>query len=286
MIEGELGSFLRSRREATTPAEVGLPEGPRRRTPGLRRAELATLAGVSIDYLTRLEQGRDTHPSPQVLGALATVLRLDDDDLHYLRTLAAISNGTELCPQARPAAARAVRPTVRAVLDQLEPAPAFVINHRADLLAWTEGYELLARPLGILEPEEPNLAWYTFTDERARAAFPDWSDVADDQAANLRAEARGCDDEVRLFVDRLSGVAGSDFSDRWDRGAVSRTRSGVTSVSHPEVGVLRLAFETLELPERDRQRLVVYLPADTASSAGLDRLAGRQPGSLRAVRTA
>ena len=128
VIEGELGTFLRSRREAVTPAEVGLPDGPRRRTPGLRRAELATLAGVSVDYLIRIEQGRDTHPSPQVLAALAEALRLSEDDLNHLRQLAVISNGVELCPHAR-AAARAVRPTVRAVLERLEPAPAFVVNH-------------------------------------------------------------------------------------------------------------------------------------------------------------
>lgn len=285
MIEGELGSFLRSRREATSPAEVGLPEGPRRRTPGLRRAELATLAGVSVDYLIRLEQGRDTHPSSQVLAALADVLRLSEDDLDYLRTLAVISNGTELCPASR-VAARAVRPTVAAVLEQLEPAPAVVVNHRADLLAWTEGYELLARPLGILDADEPNLAWYTFTDPRARAAYPDWDDVADGQAANFRAEVRGCDDDTRAFAEGLARVAGREFSDRWDRGVVSRTRSGITAISHPEVGVLRLAFETLELPDSDRQKLVIYLPADAASSAGLDRLAGRQPGALRSVRTA
>jgi transcriptional regulator with XRE-family HTH domain len=171
MIEGELGAFLRSRREAVTPAEVGLPGGARRRTPGLRRAELATLAGVSVDYLIRIEQGRDTHPSPQVLAALADALRLGEDDRNHLRQLSIISSGSELCPHAR-AAARAVRPTVHAVLEQLEPAPALVVNHLTDVLAWTAGYERLARPLGILDGDEPNLLWFTFTDERARAAYP------------------------------------------------------------------------------------------------------------------
>jgi transcriptional regulator with XRE-family HTH domain len=111
-MDGELGAFLRSRREAVNPADVGLPVGPRRRTPGLRRAELATLAGVSIDYLIRLEQGRDTHPSAQVLAALGEALRLGEDDLEHLRVLAVISHGTDLCPAAR-AAARTVRPGVR-----------------------------------------------------------------------------------------------------------------------------------------------------------------------------
>ena len=280
--EGELGSFLRSRREAVSPAEVGLPERPRRRTPGLRRAELATLAGVSVDYLIRLEQGRDTHPSAQVLAALAQALRLSDDDLDHLRGLAFFSNGgAELCAQAR-APARAVRPTVRAILDQFEPSPAFVINHVADLLAWNEGYERLARPLGILGGEEPNLLWFTFADERAPAAYPDWDDVADEQVANLHAEHYG-DADAQVFADRLARTAGAAFTDRWERGAVARKRTGVKGLAHPEVGLLRLAFETLELPDADRQRLVVYLPADAATSAGLDRLAGRHPGALRSL---
>ena len=282
MIDGELGSFLRSRREALSPADVGLPVGSRRRTPGLRRAELATLAGVSVDYLIRLEQGRDTHPSTQVLAALAEVLRLSEDDLDLLRTLSVISNGTELCPQSMPAA-QAVRPTVRALLEQLEPAPAFVLNHLADLLAWTEGYDRLARPLGIFDAAEPNLLWFTFTDVRARSAYPDWDDIADEQVDNLRMESRGAESDARALADRLEGAAGSEFSTRWERGGVARKRTGIKAIAHPAVGVLRLAFETLALPDADRQRLVVYLPADTATAAGLDQLAGRRPGALRSV---
>ncbi len=284
MIEGELGSFLRSRRESVTPAEVGLPEGPRRRTPGLRRAEVATLAGVSVDYLIRLEQGRDTHPSAQVLAALADVLRLSDDDLDHLRMLAVVSNGTELCPQAR-AAARAVRPTVRAMLEQLEPAPAYVVNHLGDLLAWTKGYDRLARPFGILDGDEPNLVWFTFTDRRARAVYPDWDAVADEKVANLAAELRGPDDDARAFADRIAREAGADFTDRWDRRPVGAKHTGITALLHPDVGVVRLAFETLDLPDPDRQRLVIYLAADQATSAALDRLTGRHPGALRSVRT-
>ena len=110
-----------------------------------------------------------------------------------------------------------MRPTVQAVLERLEPAPAFVVNHLGDLLAWTDGYERLARPLGILDGDEPNLLWFTFGDERARTAFPDWDDVADEQIANLRAELRGPDDDTRALADHLARVAGADFTDRWDR---------------------------------------------------------------------
>ncbi len=281
VIEGELGSFLRSRREGVSPADVGLPIGTRRRTPGLRRAELATLAGVSVDYLIRLEQGRDVHPSTQVLGALAAALQLSEDDRDHLRILAAITSGAELCPEPI-AAARTVRPTVQAMLDQFEPAPAFVLNHLADLLAWTDGYDRLARPLGILDGAEPNLVWFTFADDRARAAYPDWDDIADEQVANLH-ELRQCDNNTDTLAARLAQAAGSEFTDRWERRPVGRKRTGIKAISHPAVGVLRLAFETLELPDADRQRLVVYLPADAATEAGLNRLAGRRPGALRSV---
>jgi transcriptional regulator with XRE-family HTH domain len=282
MMEAELGSFLRSRREALSPAEVGLPEGPRRRTPGLRRAELATLAGVSVDYLIRLEQGRDTNPSAQVLAALSDALRLSEDDLEHLRALAFIGNGgVELCPRAR-AAARTVRPTVRAMLEQLEPSPAFVVNHLSDLLAWTDGFDRLARPLGLLDADEPNLVWFTFADARARDAYPDWDDVADDQVAALH-ELRQGDSGVDALAARLAAAAGSEFADRWDRRPLGGRRTGVKAVAHPQVGVLRLAFETLDLSDGDRQRLVVYLAADAATSAGLDRLAGRERGALRSV---
>ena len=281
MVDGELGAFLRSRREAVTPAEVGLPERTRRRTPGLRRAELATLAGVSVDYLIRLEQGRDTHPSAQVLAALADALRLGEPDREHLRRLAVVSNGTELCPQARPAA-RALRPSIRAVLERLEPTPAFVVNHLGDLLGWTEGYDRLARPLGVLDGPEPNLVWFTFADDRARTAYPDWDDLADELVATLHADHYG-DPEGLGMADRLAMVAGTAFTERWDRPFVAWNRTGVRVVDHPEVGLLRLAFETLELSDADRQRLVIYLPADAATSVGLDRVVGLQPGGLRSL---
>ncbi len=119
MPENELGGFIRSRRESITPAEVGLPTGGRCRTPGLRREELATISGVSVDYLIRLEQGRDRNPSASVVGALADALQLDHDERVHLNRLATITSSPELCP-ARIPPARSIRPPVRAVLDRLE----------------------------------------------------------------------------------------------------------------------------------------------------------------------
>lgn len=282
MIDGELGAFLRSRREATSPESVGLRSGPRRRTPGLRRAELATLAGVSVDYLIRIEQGRDTNPSPQVVASLAHVLGLSEDEMAHLRHLVVASQSTELCPGHR-AAAQQVRPTVQALLDRLDPTPAVVLNHLSDLLAWTDGYAALMGPLGVLEAPRPNLVAYTFTDDRAGQAFPDWRDVAAQMAAALHAEQRAPDDDARSFARHLAEEAGDAFSDVWSAVAVAPRRSGVQAVAHPDVGVLRLAFEVLDLPDPDRQRLVTYLPADEATATGLDRLAGREPGRLRSV---
>ncbi|MCF6526557.1 helix-turn-helix domain-containing protein, partial [Streptomyces sp. JJ36] len=151
MSDNELGRYLRARREAVTPADVGLPPGTRRRTPGLRRAELATLAGVSVEYLTRLEQGRDRHPSAQVLGALADALRLPSAERVRLRQVAkAVGGHPGPCPAAEPPA-RAVRPTVRALLERLEPTPAVLLNRLSEVLAHTTGYARLVAPLGVLD---------------------------------------------------------------------------------------------------------------------------------------
>jgi transcriptional regulator with XRE-family HTH domain len=282
MVEGELGAFLRSKREATSPESVGLVAGPRRRTPGLRRAELATLAGVSVDYLIRIEQGRDTNPSAQVLAALASALRLGEDDVAHLRMLSVAGHSGELCPSVQPTA-QTIRPTVQALLDQLEPAPAVVVNHLSDQLAWTSGYDRLARPLGMLDGERPNLVTHVFTDERARTAYPDWEDVATDMAAALHAEQWYPEDDSRTLAAHLAEIAGERFTAIWDRAPVTARRTGVRAVAHPDVGVLRLTYEILDLPDAERQRLVVHLPADEATATGLDRLAGRTPGRLRAV---
>ncbi|HEU4426640.1 MAG TPA: helix-turn-helix transcriptional regulator [Pilimelia sp.] len=282
MSDNELGGFLRARREAVTPAEVGLPTGSRRRTPGLRRAELATLAGISVEYLTRLEQGRDRHPSAQVLAAIAGALRLGADDRVQLRHLGKASGGN-ICAAIEPPAG-AVRPAVRALLDQLEPAPAVVINRLDDVLAFTSGYERLAGPLGLLDARPPNLIRFTFTDARARPAFPDWDSVADEYVARLRTEFRRADPHVAHLADELTVIAGTPFTDRLKAPpAALPKRTGVLRIAHPDVGELRLAYEILELPDPDEQRLVVHLPADDGTSAALDRLNGRQPGALRAV---
>jgi transcriptional regulator with XRE-family HTH domain len=278
----ELSAFLRSRREAVTPAEVGLPTGARRRTPGLRRAELATLAGVSVEYLTRLEQGRDRHPSSQILGALADALRLSGPERMHLIMLAKAGSGSGLPCGAVEPPARSVRPTVRALLDHLEPAPAYVANRLGDVLAFTTGYELLAGPVGLLDGERPNLVRFVFTDARAPTAYPDWDRIAGERVAGLPVVTRHADPHLAAFIDELTVTGGAAFADRL-KAANAPRRTGVERLVHPGVGELRLAYETLDLPDADDQRLVVYLPADEVTSTALDRLTGRRPGSLRPV---
>jgi transcriptional regulator with XRE-family HTH domain len=280
--DNELGTFLRTRREAVTPADVGLPTGPRRRTPGLRRSELATLAGISVEYLTRLEQGRDRNPSAQVLGALGDALRLPGPDRFLLRRLAKDSGADKVLCASALAPTHTVRPTVQALLDRLEPTPAVLLNWIGDIVAFTGGYERVARPLGLLDGHPPNLVRYLFTDDRARAAYPQWERLADAQVAHLRHEASLHDPHVSALADELTVTAGAVFAERLAAVPCLPTRSGTDVVDHPEAGRLHLSYETLALPD-EGQRVMVHLPADEATATALDRLNGRKPGALRAV---
>jgi transcriptional regulator with XRE-family HTH domain len=276
-----LSSFLRAKREAVTPADVGLPAGPRRRTPGLRRSELAMLAGISVEYLTRIEQGRDHNPSAQILGALADALLLTPDERTHLLFAAKAAAGDTFAPCLgnRPPS-REVRPTVRAVLDRLEPAPALLCNHATDILAHTTTYELLARPLGILDGENPNLVRYLFADPRAKHAFPDWDQIADQQLAVLRSTFSPTSGHLQSLIDELTVLAGTEFARRIEAVPGPERPTGAQRLDHPEVGELRLLFETLHL---DGQRIIVYIPADDAARAALDLLIGVRPGALRSV---
>ncbi|MEU4421862.1 helix-turn-helix domain-containing protein [Actinoplanes sp. NPDC024001] len=274
MSDNELGLFLRSRREAITPAEAGLPAGERRRTPGLRRSEVATLAGVSVEYLIRLEQGRDRHPSAQVLAALAGVLRLTPAQRVFLYRLVKGADMDFSC-RGEVGPARTVRPTVRAVLDQLEPTAAVVVNQLSDVLAWTPGFARLAGPFGLLDGDPPNLVRYFFTDPRARATYPDWAQVADEQVAALKQGPFRADPHVAALADELTVIAGEEFTGRVATVPGLPQANGTLRLRHPSVGALRLAYETLELSADDDQRLIVYLPADEATAVALRRL--REP---------
>ncbi len=270
MSDNELGIFLRSRREAITPAEAGVPAGSRRRTPGLRRSEVAALAGVSVEYVTRLEQGRDRHPSASVLAALAGVLGLTGAERIHLHRLAKGADPGLACTGGTPPT-RAVRPLVRALLDRLGPSPAVVVNHLGDALAWTDGYQRLAGPVGLLDGDPPNLVRYVFTDRRARDVYPDWERIADDRVAALKEGGLGADPHTAALTDELIVTAGAEFERRLTRVPGPAAATGVLRMRVPELPELRLAYETLDLAADIGLRLIVHLPADDATAEALER---------------
>lgn len=272
-----LGEFLRARRDATRPEALGLPAGPRRRAPGLRRSELASLAGISVEYLVRIEQGRDRNPSPSVVNALADALRLDVSEREHLRYLAKIAGGACVGSLAQPR--REVRPRVLELLELLEPGIALVTNRLGDVLAYTTGFDLIARPTGLLEPGNPNLTRFVFTDERSRGVFPDWDRVADERAFDLWLGPSA--DRSAQFQAELAPIAGDEFTRRMNRQALPPR--GRLRWRHPAVGELRFDREVMEFPAADGQQLVVFLPADDATGQALKRLRGPGRGTLRAV---
>ena len=271
-----LGDYLRARRDATTPTAVGLAGGERRRAPGLRRSEVANLAGISVEYLVRIEQGRDRNPSPAVVNALGDALRLDASEREHLRNVAKCSSGT--CGAAAQSPRLDVRPTVRALLGQIEPGVAYVTNRLGDLLAYTESFDLLARPLGLLDGPWPNLTRFVFADQRARTVFPEWDLIADERALPLSFGAPS--ERSDQLVADLNALAGSEFTRRLHGHGVPKSLRQLWS--HPVVGELRFDRETLELSAADAQQLVVLLPADEATQTALNRL--HRGGSLALVK--
>jgi transcriptional regulator with XRE-family HTH domain len=284
--ELDLGAFLRARREALRPGDVGLPDNGRRRTPGLRREEVAALAGVSIDYLVRLEQGKDTRPSAAVLMALADALRLGDDERVHVKRLATITGNPEFCPSEAPVQAP-VPATVRVLLDGFDPVPAFVVGPWGDVLAANATWRALVGPLGLLDDDPPNLARHAFRHPLARSAYPDWSAMADESVGRLRASAApwGRDPGFVALLEDLTGEP--EFDRRWAAHAVAGKHRGTRRIAHPEVGELRLATEVLLLPDDHDQRLVAWLPADEVTEAAVARAVRLEvpssPATLRVV---
>jgi transcriptional regulator with XRE-family HTH domain len=275
---------LRARRARPSPADVGLPDSGRRRTPGLRREEVAALAGVSIDYLVRLEQGRDTNPSTSVLLALADALRLTEEERSHLVRLTAIGSAPELCPSFEPELATEVEPSVRLLLDRMGPTPAFVKSLAFDVLATNASWEALVRPLGILDGASApaNLLRYTFLHPGARTAFPEWEAMADGQVAALRAAEPRLSPGARFheLLAELQAVAA--FAERWSAHPVAQKAAHTKVIAHPEVGELRIDLQVLDLGGTEGQQVVVWLPADEATDDAIRRATVGEP-ALRVV---
>jgi transcriptional regulator with XRE-family HTH domain len=274
-----LGDFVRAKRDGTAPGDLGLPDQGRRRAPGLRRSELAARAGISVEYLTRLEQGRDRHPSGSVITALADALSLDPAERRHLTYLAKIAGGA--CTRAHQPAPppRQVRPEVLAVLRLLEPGLALVTNRLGDVLAATASFRAVLAGTGLLDTGPldsgpldtgpANLTRYVFTDPRAREVFPDWGQLADELAFSLWLGPSVASYE--WFRAELAPVAGPEFTGRL--GQHLPPPGGPLRMRHPAVGHdLRWHRETLELSPRDDQQLVIWLPADDPTSQALDEL--------------
>ncbi|MEU6089239.1 helix-turn-helix transcriptional regulator [Streptomyces sp. NPDC047085] len=265
-MDGDLGDFLRSRRARIRPEEVGLPSHGRRRVPGLRREEVAQLAGVSVDYYIRLEQGRGPSVSDAVLDAIARVLRLDETEHTYLRTVARPRGRRER----RPATPR-VRQGVQLLLDSMERTPAFVLGRRMDVLAWNALGDAVGG-FSRMAPGERNMPRQVFLDPAARDLYPEWAAVAAQTVANLRIGAgRYADDpELCALVGELS-LKSEDFRRLWADHQVKECAYGVKKVRHPVAGLLTLPYETLTVPTDPDQTIVVYTPEPGSETA--ERLA-------------
>lgn len=278
----ELGTFIRSRRERVSPEDVGLPPGARRRTPGLRREELAMLAGISVDYLIRLEQGRETNPSPDVLAALAQALRLDEQErLHLGKLGTAGQRHPGLCPSV---ATGDLNPLTQAVLDRLQGTPAFVVDVLSDLVGWNEAFSQVMAGTGLFDLDPPSLMRFTFLSDRARTVFPEWEEVASEQVGNLRQAAPTCshDPAMTELVGELS-LNSPDFVRLWSRHDVGEKMRGTKGLMHPTAGRLTVDFEALMIPESPQRRLVVWLPADAETASAFERLTEPERTPLRLV---
>jgi transcriptional regulator with XRE-family HTH domain len=271
MDRRQLADFLRSRRARVRPADVGLTPGPRRRTPGLRREEVAGLAGISVDYYTRLEQARGPRPSRQVLSALARALRLYEAERAYLYHLA----GEVPAPPTGPSPD--VPAGVLHLLDRLDDTPAYVIDAKYDLLAWNPMAAALLGDPARWPPEQRNVIWNLFTREHAARdlADPQTSAFADECVADLRAAAARYpqDPGIARLISRLRAASG-EFARRWEQFRVCvRLGSTTTRLRHPLVGELALNRDVLELAGHG-QRLVIYTAAPGSPSADALKLLG------------
>ncbi|GAA0327216.1 helix-turn-helix transcriptional regulator [Actinoallomurus spadix] len=270
----DLGGFLRSRRERLTPDAAGIEPGvTRRRVPGLRREELAELAGVSVGYYTRLEQGVSTSASDAVIDALAAALRLDPAEHEHLRILATPRRPT------RPRARRSkLRPSVRDLLAAIPGSPAIVIDHRADVLAWNRlGHALLAGHVDFDAPDSrvrPNIARMLFLDPHHRALYRDWHAKAQVTVAALhQAVARHpADPGLEHLVGRLA-VDSPEFARMWARRPVRTCSSYLRELAHPVVGRVTLVNETVTLPDDDQQIGLFYARPGTTDADALILLA-------------
>jgi transcriptional regulator with XRE-family HTH domain len=260
-MEHDIGAFLRSRRARLRPEDVGLSAIGRRRVPGLRREELANLAGVSVDYYVRLEQGRSSNVSDSVLDAVARSLQLSEPEREHLYVLARPRPTPDLERSDQP-----VLPTIRRLLEAMDGVPAFVLGRRTDVLAWNAIADAV---LGFesLQPCDRNIARFTFMHPDAPALYSDWQQVAEQTVAYLALDAgrHPGDAALERLVGELS-IASERFRELWARHDIFEQRHGPKRVDHPIVGHLEFAYQTLLVPEDPDQLLVTLVPEPSSST--------------------
>jgi transcriptional regulator with XRE-family HTH domain len=261
----EFGDLLRSRRQRLRPADVGLPAGSRRRAAGLRREEVAGLAGISTIYYTFLEQGRELRPSSQVVDALADALRLTPAERSHLHTL---GHGRSDAP----AAAELVSPDVVALVLRLDPCPTYVTGRRWDVLAANRAARALWTDWPALPVGDRNMLCWMFTDPGARITLVEWEKEAIALLGRYRASAarHPGDPEFAALTGRLR-AASPEFRDWWPRHDISPLSSGTKLVHHPALGTMELRHTVLRLADDPEQKLVTFAPSD-ADQAGIARL--------------
>jgi transcriptional regulator with XRE-family HTH domain len=264
----ELADLLRSRRDRLTPADVGLPAGTRRRTAGLRREEVAQLAGMSTTYYTFLEQGRDVRPSRQVVTALASALRLSSAERAFLFQLAGITLAAEDRAQAE-----TVDPVVSALVGRLDPFPAYLKGRRWDVLAANRAARALLTDWSARESGDRNLVWWMFTDPGARKVYVRWEEEAAGMLGRFRAAAgrRPDDPDFTDLIERLH-QASPEVRAWWPRYDVAAVGGGTKHLHHPALGDVTFQHTVLQVADNPEQTLI-YLTTDEVPAAKLSALA-------------
>ncbi len=251
-----LADFLRQRRASLSPLEVGLPAGARRRTPGLRREEVALLASMGTSWYVWLEQARDVHPSAQILESLAQALRLTLDERRHLFWLA----GQELPPHAAPGAER-ITPRLCQMLNDLDPLPAYITGRRWDYLAWNRAADGVFSLARASTPYERNMIWRLFTSRTIRQATPNWEQkikaaLAEFRVASARYPGDASFDELIAALKEAS----PEFRRWWPHHEPGSSLDGHKIMTHPLVGRLEFEFVTLQVPGDPDVKVTVYTP--------------------------